>query len=370
LNVAEFISKWEKVDLSERASAQENFLDLCEVFDHPKPAAFDPTGEEFTFEKGAAKHRGGDGWADVWKKGFFGWEYKRKKKDLDAAYDQLLLYKDALENPPLLVVSDMDRIIVHTNFTGTKPDTHEISLADLGDSRNLEILRAVFHAPEKLRPGKTSEAITEEAASKIAELAWTLRERGFDPREVAHFLDRIVFALFAEDIELLPRMLFTRVLDGCRREPKNFKPQVEALFSAMANGGFFGADTIRHFNGDLFEPGPVLELSQAEIETLFAAAKLDWSAVDPSIFGTLFERGMDPDKRLQLGAHYTSREDIETLVEPVVMLPLRRNWDEVKRLVVNLLTTGKEKPKGNEEPPAGRTLNNARCEITDPAGLL
>ncbi len=114
-----FISKWSKTSLTERSASQQHFLDLCELFEHPKPAEADPTGESFTFEKGAAKHGGGGGWADVWKRGFFGWEYKGKHKDLDAAYDQLLLYREALENPPLLVVCDMDRILVHTNFTAT-----------------------------------------------------------------------------------------------------------------------------------------------------------------------------------------------------------------------------------------------------------
>ena len=96
MTVHEFISKWRKVELKERSAAQEHFLDLCAVFDHPTPAAADPTGETFCFEKGAAKHGGGDGFADVWKRGFFGWEYKGKHKDLSAAYDQLLRYRDAL----------------------------------------------------------------------------------------------------------------------------------------------------------------------------------------------------------------------------------------------------------------------------------
>ena len=119
MNVSEFVTKWRKVELTERSASQQHFLDLCEVFEHPKPAEDDPTGERFTFEKGAAKHGGSQGWADVWKKGFFGWEYKGKHKDLVAAYDQLLLYREALENPPLLVVCDMDRIEIHTNFTAT-----------------------------------------------------------------------------------------------------------------------------------------------------------------------------------------------------------------------------------------------------------
>lgn len=75
MNVAEFIAKWRKVELKERSAAQEHFLDLCAVFDHPTPAAADPTGEKFCFERGAAKHGGGDGFADVWKRGFFGWPF-------------------------------------------------------------------------------------------------------------------------------------------------------------------------------------------------------------------------------------------------------------------------------------------------------
>lgn len=109
MTIPEFIAKWRKVDLKERSAAQEHFIDLCNVFDHPTPAASDPTGATFCFEKGAAKHGGGDGFADVWKKDFFGFEYKGKRKDLAAAYDQLLRYRDALESPPLLVVCDLDR---------------------------------------------------------------------------------------------------------------------------------------------------------------------------------------------------------------------------------------------------------------------
>ena len=181
MTIAEFIAKWRKVELKERSAAQEHFLDLCDVFDHPTPAAADPTGERFCFEKGAAKHGGGDGFADVWKRGFFGWEYKGKHKDLAAAYDQLLRYRDALENPPLLVVCDLDRIVIHTNFTGTVSATHDIPLEDLGEPRNIEILRAVFHDPEALRPGRTSTAVTQDAARQFAEIADAMRKRGLDP---------------------------------------------------------------------------------------------------------------------------------------------------------------------------------------------
>jgi type II restriction/modification system DNA methylase subunit YeeA len=363
ISLTEFVAKWRRVTLSERSASQQHFLDLCEVFDHAKPAAADPTGESFTFERGASKHGGGDGWADVWKKGYFGWEYKRRHRNLDIAYGQLLKYREALENPPLLVVCDMDRFVIHTNFTNTPTQVYEFTLEELQESRNFEILRAVFHDPRKLRPGATSETITSEAASCVAEIAQGLRSRGLGPIEVARFLDRIVFCLFAEDIELLPAELFTRMLERTRHDPERFARMVAQLFEAMAHGGDFGVDSIRHFNGHLFEGTKVLELTEDELEALHKAALLDWAAVDPSVFGTLFERGLDPDKRAQLGAHYTSREDIETLVDPVVMAPLRKEWDKTRQSIENLLSTGKKFPTGKEKMPLSKgRLNKAHLE--------
>ena len=228
MNPSEFIAKWKQVELKERSAAQQHFLDLCDLLGHPKPAAVDHIGDSFTFERGASKLGGGDGWADVWKKGFFGWEYKGKDKDLDTAYAQLKLYAEALENPPLLVVSDLNRIIIKTNFTNTPTETHEISIDQLGEPRSLEILRALFYSPEKLKPGTTSQVVTERAARQIAEIAERLREQGAPPDDVAVFLDRVVFCLFAEDVGLLPNQLFRRVVEGARGEPERLKTGITA----------------------------------------------------------------------------------------------------------------------------------------------
>ncbi|MBM3888589.1 MAG: class I SAM-dependent DNA methyltransferase, partial [Verrucomicrobia bacterium] len=350
MNAAEFVTKWNKVDLSERSAAQQHFLDLCELLAHPKPAGADPTGESFTFERGAAKHGGGDGWADVWKKGFFGWEYKGKHKDLAAAYDQLLQYRADLENPPLLIVCDMDRIVVHTNFERAKEQVFEIPLAALDSPRNLEILRAVFHDPDRLRPGEPSRAVTEEAAARLGELAALMGKRGLEPHAVAHYLIRLVFCLFAEDVDLLPRGLFAEIVKQGRSDPARFSRMVSQLFAAMAAGGEFGADVIKHFNGNLFADTAVLDLTRDEIERVATAAALEWSAVDASIFGTLFTRGIDPQQRAQLGAQYTSRADIETIVEPVVMVPLRREWAEV-RAKAEALLGGADKNVGGASAP-------------------
>ena len=365
-----FIAKWSKVDLTERSAAQAHFLDLCELAGHPKPQEADPKGESFTFERGASKHGGGDGWADVWKKDFFGWEYKGRHKDLDAAYDQLLEYRADLNNPPLLVVCDMDIIRVRTNFNNAPTRTHEISLATLGQPRSLEILNAVFHAPDKLRPGVTSEAITEKASGHFAEIAESMRKRGLDPQAVAHFLVRVVFCLFAEDVGLLERGLFTRLVTRVGGDPKRFARHVGDLFSAMATGGEFLLEPIRHFNGSLFDATPVLELTAKEIAAIGTAAGEDWSAVDVSISGTLFERGLNPAKRSQLGSHYTSRAHIETIVEPVVLAPLRREWADVcAKAEPLLLAPGKKKSRSQAEKLVLAFLEGLKAiRVLDPAG--
>jgi hypothetical protein len=196
---AEFVKKWRHVELKERSAAQEHFIDLCRLLGHPTPAEADPTGERFMFERGATKISGGDGWADVWKRDFFGWEYKGKRRDLDEAFKQLHSYSLALENPPLLVACDMDRFRIRTNWTATVSETVDLTLGDLLVPEKLRILRDVFFEPDALRPSKTRAAITREAAERFAVVAQRLRSRGHDPHWVAHFVNRLIFCMFAED---------------------------------------------------------------------------------------------------------------------------------------------------------------------------
>jgi hypothetical protein len=201
----------------------------------------------------------------------------------------------------------------------------------------LDVLRALFKAPDRLRPQETLEHVTQQAAREFARLADSLRARGEDPSLAARFLVRILFCLFAEDVGLLPRDLFTRLVAGSVTRPNAFSGRLRELFRTMATGGDFGVEEIKYFNGGLFADDQVLELSAEDLAILSAACRLDWASVEPAIFGTLFERGLDPAKRAQLGAHYTSREDILLIVEPVVVAPLRGRWIEVQQEAQALL---------------------------------
>ena len=325
-----FIAKWRAVELKERSAAQEHFIDLCYLLGEPTPVEADPKGESYCFEKGARKDSGGEGWADVWKRHCFAWEYKGPRKDLDAAFDQLRQYALALENPPLLIVSDMVRFRIRTNWTNSVSKTHEFTLDDLADVAVRDKLKWAMSDPERLRPGQTRQALTEQAAKTFSSLAQSLREQGHEPKSVAHFVNRLVFCMFAEDVGLLPNNMFTRMLKGTYKRPEAFVHMSSALFSAMASGGMVGFEPVAHFNGGLFEDDAALPLSKAEIETVLQAASLDWSEIDPSILGTLFERGLDPKKRAQLGAHYTDRDKIMAIIEPVVSRPWLAEWETVK----------------------------------------
>ncbi len=345
LSAAEFAAKWRDNARGEIAGYQEHFNDLCRLLDHLTPNEADPSQDWYRFQKRVDKSLGGKGWADVWKRGCFAWEYKGANADLRAAYRQLLDYREALENPPALVVSDMDRIEVHTNFTNTRNVIQVVSLDDFtaGGERTakaLALMRAVMSEPEALRPTVTPDDITKEAATQFATIARSMQERGHEPEAVAHHLNRVIFCLFAEDARLLPERLMTGLIESRKADTAGFDRGLAQLFDLMTNGErdrFFGNERVEWFNGGLFDGAEVIPATREEVEAMHRAALLDWSRIEPAILGTLFERGLDPEKRGQLGAHYTDIEKILMVVKPVVMTPLRREFAAMQERVEALI---------------------------------
>ena len=105
----------------------------------------------------------------------------------------------------------------------------------------------------------------------------------------------------------------------------------------MSTGGRIGFEKVEWFNGGIFDDGTSLPLGKTDIEITLKASALDWSEIDPSILGTLFERGLDPDKRSQLGAHYTDRAKIMRIVEPVIIRPWLAEWETAKAEIAAVL---------------------------------
>ena len=215
---------------------------------------------------------------------------------------------------------------------------------------------AFFTRSGYCRP-QTRESVTALAAANFANIAVGLR-RHYDERRVAHFINKLVFCLFAEDIDLLPDRIFADILDEAKKRPDDFVPMLAELFRAMANpNGRFGTAAIPWFNGGLFDDDDVLPLGIGAVDDLMNAARLDWKAIDPTIFGTLFESGLDDKKRAEMaslfdapdpeddaqaslfkaaatdrgvGIHYTDEATIMKIIEPVVVMPLRREWERIK----------------------------------------
>ena len=364
---AEFANKWGHVQLGESAASQSHFNDLCRMIGVKTPVEADPQGDWFTFEKGLDKSTGGKGFADVWRKDCFGWEYKGQGKDLSAAYQQLQLYREALGNPPLLVVCDFNSFEVHTNFTNTVKRVYEFTNSDLTSDKTvgesgltpLQILRALFEDPERLNPGKLQSKLTEEAADLLRVLAddmrtWNAKSKSpISEQEIAHFIMRMIFCFFASDVGLLDQEAFTNLIKVNKTRPDDFRKYTGELFAAMKDGGQFLMRDVPHFNGGLFDDTSVPELIADQIALLEQLNELDWSDIEPSIFGTLFERIIDESKRKQLGTHYTSRDDIELIVEPVLLHPLRQAWEREKERAAAYVDW-QVLPEGEQEFPRDR----------------
>ena len=327
----EFVTKWLNVGFGEKQASQEMFLDICALVDHPTPVAY---GNPMAF---SLEKRVPGGIADAYLDGRFGWEFKSRDDQLGDALNQLLRYQVHLKTPPLLVVSSFNTILIRTNFPGMETVLHEVSVAALDQPDHLEKLRWAFHSPDEFRTNRTVAEATKESADIFTAIVEDMEQRNEDPEKVARYLNQIIFCLYAEDAGLLPNGLLTETLREHRNDPATFDLAIRNLFTLMAGGGLFGAARVAHFNGDLFNTVDTVEFSPDALGKLLEAAERDWRNIEPSIFGTLFERALDASKRSQLGAHYTDPGDIMRVVEPVVMEPLRREWETVRGRVSDLL---------------------------------
>ena len=381
MNPYDFSKKWGRAQLSESAGSQEHFIDICGMVGESTPAEADPNGEFFTFEKSLKKETGASGFADVWRRNCFAWEYKGLHADLSKAYSQLQLYREALGNPPLLVVCDFDHYEIHTNFNNTVKRVYRFSNSDIPSDRPvdgvsltpIQVLTALFQDPESLNPGKSQAKLTEEAADLLVTLAEDLRrwnevsDAPISDQRIARFIMRMIFCFFACDVGLIPKDMFEDLISVNKTNPDAFRKYLSELFGAMKDGGSFLMREVPHFNGGLFDDTFAPRLIADQIAMFERLNRLDWSDIEPSIFGTLFERVIDESKRKQLGTHYTSREDIELIVEPVLMSPLRSEWERVKEDAGPYLDWSDEETGDCEEKhdKLGAILSAFQSRLTD-----
>lgn len=341
LTPQQFLANWRGTTLSERSSYQAHFNEVCQLvgYETPTGTGVDAAGNTFMFEYSLKKQAGGQGYADVYLENHFAIEYKApdRYKDLRAAYDQLLQYREQLKNPPLLVVTDIANWEIHTNWPNTETRVYRFTHQDIAERPSvLDTVRNLFYDPPRLHPRRNTEQVTQDAAEVFRIIADNMRGWQAEPDRIARFLTKLVFCLFAEDVSLLPSGpqgevgIFSEIIERTRVDSERFVRYTHDLFRAMAEGGEVMFADIPYFNGSLFEDVAVERLELEALTELARASRLNWEAIEPAIFGTLFERSLDPAKRAQLGAHYTSRDDILLIVEPVLMRPLEREWERLR----------------------------------------
>ena len=379
-----FITRWEKSGGSEIANFQPFAKELCKLLGLPEP---DPAEErvetnDYVFER-RVDYKFDDGTTarrriDLYKRDCFVMEAKQsakrvkaKKADpeqpelipedaiqvkagpatrgtgrwdkvMRAAKRQAEDYARALPKehgwPPFILVVDVGHVIeVYADFSGQGKnyaqfpdrDGYSIPLAGLRDQAVRDRLRAIWSVPHALDPAKRSAEVTRDIAERLARIARSL-EGKHDAKEVAEFLMRCLFTMFAEDVGLLPKQGFERVLGEMVDTPEHFAPALESLWRVMDAGGYAPHlnATIKRFNGTLFRKRKAIALEKDDIRELHIAAGRDWREVEPAIFGTLLERALDKRERSKLGAHYTPRAYVERLVVPTIIEPLRADWEE------------------------------------------
>lgn len=364
--IAAFIERWQGVTATELATAQSFVMELCELLEVPKPH---PTSEQdYMFERPVTfAHGDGSssaGRIDCYRRGHFVLEAKKLKAGRHTkGFDDGLLraraqgegYARALPvsegRPPFVIVVDVGTVLeVYAEFSrsgGTyvpfpDPRSHRIALADLAQPANLERLRLIWTDPAALDPARISAKVTREVSQQLAKLARSLEQAGHASHDVAAYLSRCLFSMFAEDVELLPAGSFHGLLTQHRSDPATLRRMLASLWADMDRGGFAPAivKDVLKFNGKLFKGASAdtfsLLLNTEQIDNLIAAARANWREVEPAIFGTLLERALDPSERHALGAHYTPRAYVERLVLPTVIEPLRAEWADAQAAALTL----------------------------------
>lgn len=377
-----FIAKWRVSEGAERAAYAQFLTEFCRLIgaETPLPPTSDAEAVTYRFEYPVAFHdvagTSGTGRIDLYKKSCFVLEAKqsrlkgqrkeillaeegaeersaapRGRRGADRSLDVMMLhakrqaehYARALPAshgwPPFVILCDVGHCFeFYADFSGQGknyaqfPDRHRfrVYLDDLRDPAVRGWIARIWSDPAALDPARHAALATRQIALRLAAVSKAL-ERRYDAEDVALFLMRCLFTMFAEDVGLIPRDSFKRLLRECLEAPKSFKPLVEDLWRAMHRGDYSSAvrAQIKQFNGRMFAEPQVFALGRDGIAELLAAAEHDWSLVEPAIFGALLEQALEPAERARLGAHYTPRAYVERLVVETVIAPLRDDWRAV-----------------------------------------
>lgn len=269
---------------------------------------------------------GGHGWIDMLQPGEMAVEHKSRGGDLDAAMEQLedyLAHLKPVNMPWLLVACDFGRFKWRNLATDQEG---ELDLDELVDNLDLFWWLAGGDTPQQA--GLPEVDANLEATQLLAELYDELRESGYPEHDMREWLTRILFCLFADDAEVWDRRLFETFIESCTAEDgSNLGPQVNYVFQILntppeerSQNLSEDLSGLTYVNGDLFQSQlSVPSCNEAVRDALRRASRYNWSKVSPAIFGSLFQNVMQPAERRQLGAHYTTEENILRTIRPLFL---------------------------------------------------
>ncbi len=378
MDVDEFIRIWTNTPASERDAAQSFVIHLCRIIGVAAPNEKKVGDLDYGFER-IVRFRHDDssshwGFIDCYRRGSFVLEAKQTAKRLAGGPDtnqmkfvgpdvverkmenaraQAKGYARALDEwPPFLIILDVGRSIeLWSDFSRMGktylhyPDreNYRISISDLSDPKIRERLAAVWTDPMSLDPAKKVEDATTEIAAILGRLVQSFRTRfsrdadgAGDPvhraaweKRVAVFVMQCVFAMFADSVQLIPDRAFAQFLKSYRGDAKNLHRAISQVFRTMDTGGHCTVlrCDMRWFNGGLYAEDAAIAVSESELDILCQAAGCDWARVEPAIFGALMENALSTEERGELGAHYTPKAMVETLVQATIMDVLQKEWE-------------------------------------------
>lgn len=315
----EFAEFAAKLKGDEKSEAQTFIFHLLEAFGH-NPNTL-PEGSKFEYRVRFPDDK--TKYADwVWPVRVL-FEMKSRGEKLSKWYGRTFDYWLNLvpHRPPYVVICDFDEFWIYDFNTQMGEPVDRLKVSELPARHSA----MNFLFPRHFAPvfGNNWVEVTRQAARDVANAFNSLVHRGEDRARARRFILQCVVAMFSEDIGLLPKSLFTGLLEECRRGASSYD-LLGGLFrqmsdAAAARGGRYAG--VDFFNGGLFANTEAIELQPSEIGLLLEAAKEDWSKVQPVIFGTLFEGSLGKEERHALGAHFTCESEIQKVVRATIVRP-------------------------------------------------
>ncbi len=293
-----------------------------------------------TFELNVKKLGTAQGFVDLFWPGMLLVEHKSRGKDLDRAFQQALDYFPGLPErdlPQLIIVCDFARFRVHRLATqGKEGETIEFALQDL--HKHIKVFG--FLAGYKVQEIQAQDPVNVKAAERMGRLHDALKASHYDGHPLEVLLVRLLFCLFADDTGIFqPAQAFRAFIEE-RTAPdgSDLGPRLAQVFQVLNTPEARRSPALDaqlasfpYTNGKLFEESlPLADFNADMRSALLDACALDWSAISPAIFGSLFQSIMDAKARRNLGAHYTSEENILKLIGPLFLDELRTEFDRVK----------------------------------------